>query len=187
MESNDQPTLFIVKYSFQHTQDEEALTLYSKKINVLDKKTGNYTLNFFSIDDGLRKMQFERFAFHVDRDSVFQRIIETFDEKDICDLHMIRLLPKQMMGTVTQRGSPYRKILNYGIHRAAETGILFRERSSWIVKIPRCQRSIQSEDLQVELVILKPLFKVCLLGILTSLVILLIEVIISFLASHQGA
>lgn len=153
------------------------MRLYEKKIKVVDKKTGNYTLNFFSIEEGLQKMQFQPFAFHVDRDSVFQRIIETFDEKDICDLQLIRLLPKQMMGTVTQRGSPYRKILNYGIHRAAETGILFRERSSWIAKKPICLRNIHSEDLQVELTPLKPLFFVLFLGAILSVAILVIELL----------
>lgn len=114
----------------------------------------------------------------MDRDSVFQRIIETFDEKDICDLQLIRLLPKQMMGTVTQRGSPYRKILNYGIHRAAENGILFRERSSWIAKKPICLRNIQSEDLQVELTPLKPLFIVLFLGGILSLLMLIVELLV---------
>lgn len=165
----------------KHTTDTDALELYDKKIRILDKKTGNYSLNFFSVDDGLAKMQFERFAFHVDRDSVFKRIVDTFDEKDICDLQMIRLLPKQMMGTVTQRGSPFRKILNYGIHRAAETGILFRERSSWITKKPGCLRNVQAEDLQVELTPLKPLFKVFILGVLLSLLVLVIEILLNFL------
>lgn len=123
-------------------------------------------------------MQHERFAFHVDRDSVFKRIVDTFDEKDICDLQMIHLLPKQMMGTVTQRGSPFRKVLNYGIHRAAETGILSRERSSWITKKPGCLRNVQAKDLQVEFDTLKPLFKVFILGVLNSVLILIIEICI---------
>lgn len=151
--------------------------MYDKKIRLLDKATGNYTLNFYPIEAGLNKMQYERFAFHVDRDSVFKIIVDTFDEKDICDLQMIRLLPKQLMGTVTQRGSPFRKVLNYGIHRAAETGILFRERSSWITKKPGCLRNVHAEDLQVELTPLQPLFKVFILGVLLSLLILVIEIL----------
>lgn len=130
-------------------------------------------------------MKCERFAFHVDRDSVFKRIVDSFDEKDICDLQMIRLLPKQMMGTVTQRGSPFRKVLNYGIHRAAETGILFRERSSWITKKPGCLRNIHAEDLRVELVRLKPLFNCFIVGVLLSLLILIIEIILSFIGNRK--
>lgn len=130
-------------------------------------------------------MKCERFAFHVDRDSVFKRIVDSFDEKDICDLQMIRLLPKQMMGTVTQRGSPFRKVLNYGIHRAAETGILFRERSSWITKKPGCLRNIHAEDLRVELDRLKPLFQCFIVGVLLSLLILIIEIILSFIGNRK--
>lgn len=130
-------------------------------------------------------MQHERFAFHVDRDSVFKRIVDTFDEKDICDLQMIRLLPKQMMGTVTQRGSPFRKILNYGIHRAAETGILYRERSSWITKKPGCLRNVQAEDLRVEIAPLQPLFKVFIGGVTFSVLILIIEIIFNFITKNR--
>lgn len=129
-------------------------------------------------------MQLERFAFHVDIDSVYRLIVEQFDEKDICDLQLIQLLPKQMMGTVTQRGSPYRKILNYGIHRAAETGILTRERSSWITKKPECLRNIQAEDLQVELITLKFVFKLFLFGVLLSLIILCVEIVLGISANR---
>lgn len=98
---------------------------------------------------------------------------------------MIRLLPKQMMGTVTQRGSAFRKILNYGIHRAAETGILARERSSWITKQPICLRNIHSEDLQVELISLKPLFKVFIMGLLFSVLVLVIEILFNFGTNYK--
>lgn len=161
------------------------MELYDKKIRILDKKTGNYTLNFFDIDEGLEKMKCERFAFHVDRDSVFKRIVDEFDEKDICDLQMIRLLPKQMMGTVTARGSPFRKVLNYGIHRAAETGILSRERSSWITKKPGCLRNIHAEDLQVQMAVVFPLHKVFVLGVLLSLLVLVGEIIFNLITKRK--
>ena len=178
------PSACPILVPLKHTKDEDALELYDKKIRIPDKKTGNYTLNYFSIDEGLEKMQKERFAFHVDRDSVFQRIVETFDEKDICDLQMIRLLPRQMMGTVTQRGSPFRKVLNYGIHRAAETGILFKERRSWIIKKLGCLRNVQASDLQVEIGPLKSLFKVFIMGALLSLLVLASEIMYKFVTTR---
>lgn len=163
---------------FQHTTDENALELYGKKIKVLDKKTGNYSLNFYSVADGLRKLQFEPFAFHVDLDYVFQRIIDTFNEKDICDLTMINLYPLQPMGNVFPKASALRHIFNYGIHRAIETGLFAREKSFWVAKTPICQRQIQSEDLQVELFPLISLFWLLLAGVALSVLILVAEIVV---------
>lgn len=113
----------------QHTTDQIALDLYNKKVHLIDKQTGNYSkLNYYSVDEGLRKLQFEPFAFHVDLDYVFQRIIDTFNEKDICDLSMIYLYQQQPMGNVFPKGSAFRYVMNYGVHRARETGLFTREK-----------------------------------------------------------
>ena len=143
---------------------------------MLDKHTGNYSLNFYNVEEGLRKLQFEAFAFHVDLDYVFQRIIDTFNEKDICDLTMIYLYPMQPMGNVFAKGSPFRQVLNYGVHRAIECGLFARERNAWVAKTPVCTRQIQSEDLQVELFPLMSLFWILLGGVGLSLAILLAEI-----------
>lgn len=162
----------------QHTTEADALELYEKKIKNVDKKTGNVTYNYYSVDAGLQKMKHERFAFHVDQDSVLRTIIDTFNERDICDLQTIMLLPKQEMGSVTQKKSAFRKVLNYGIHRLQETGVLARERSTWRAKAPTCTRSIHSEDLQVELIPLASLFLTLLGGFLVSVIILAFEIML---------
>lgn len=164
---------------FQHTTDPNALELYAKKIKVLDKTTGNYSLNFYSVDEGLRRLQYEAFAFHVDLDYVFQRIIQTFNEKDICDLTMIYLYPQQPMGNVFPKGSPFRYVMNYGVHRARESGLFTREKNLWITETPVCTRQIQSEDLQVELFPLMPLYWLLLVGMGLSVAILLLEVCVN--------
>lgn len=156
-----------------------ALELYAKKVKVVDKKSGNFTLNFYSVNDGLRKLQYEPFAFHVDLDYVFHRIIDTFNEKDICDLTMIYLYPQQPMGNVFPKGSPYRNVLNYGTHRAIETGLFSREKNSWVTKTPVCTRQIQSEDLRVELYPLRSLFWLLFGGMGLSVLILLLEIVMN--------
>lgn len=155
------------------------MALYEKKIRILDKTTGNYSLNFYSVDEGLRKLQFEAFAFHVDLDYVFQRIINSFNEKDICDLTMIYLYPQQPMGNVFPKGSPFRYVLNYGVHRARETGLFTREKNLWITATPVCTRQIQTEDLQVELFPLTSLFWVLFGGMALSVAILIMEIVLS--------
>lgn len=162
------------------------MELYSKKVKVLDKHSGNYTLNFFSVNEGLRKLQHEAFAYHVDLDYVFQRIIDTFNEKDICDLTMIYLYPQQPMGNVFPKGSPIRHILNYGVHRAIETGLFSREKNSWVAKTPVCTRQIQSDDLKVELFPLISLFWILLGGALLSVCILGLEISIHRVLEGKG-
>lgn len=163
-------------FLFQHTKEANALELYEKKVKVLDKKSGNYSLNFFSVDEGLRKLQYEAFAFHVDLDYVFQRIIDRFNEKDICDLTMIYLYPQQPMGNVFPKGSPFRYAMNYGVHRARETGLFTREKKLWIAETPACTRQIQAEDLQVELFPLRSLFLLLFGGMGLSVLILMLEI-----------
>lgn len=150
--------------------------MYTKKVKVLDKATGNYTFNYFSVDDGLKKLQFEPFAFHVDLDYVFKRIIETFNEKDICDLTMIYLYQQQPMGNVFGKGSAFRYMMNYGVHRARETGLFDREKKLWITETPACTRQIQTDDLKVELFPLMSLFWLLLGGVGLSVIILVIEI-----------
>lgn len=162
----------------QHTTDQNALNLYEKKVKVVEKATGNHSLNFYSVNEGLRKLQFEAFAFHVDLDYVFQRIIDTFNEKDICDLTMIYLYPQQPMGNVFPKKSPFRYVINYGVHRVRETGLFNREKTLWIAKTPACTRQIQTQDLQVELFPLRSLFVLLLGGMGLSVIILLIEMFV---------
>ena len=146
---------------------------------MLDKATGNYTLNFYSVDEGLRKLQYEPFAYHVDLDYVFKRIIETFNEKDICDLTMIYLYAQQPMGNVFPKGSPLRYAMNYGVHRVRESGLFTREKNLWITATPECTRKIQTQDLQVELFPLRSLFWVLLGGVALSVFVLIGELLVA--------
>lgn len=54
------------------------------------------------------------FAFHVDVATAYKIIVDTFTEKEICDLAEIQLFPPQKMVSIVQKGSPLRKVITYG-------------------------------------------------------------------------
>jgi len=84
--------------------------LYSRKVY----PTSQSLPNEFSLDVAVTKMRDEAFAIQGDAVSLYPMIDKTFSNTDKCSLSEIEALRSEIIYTVIQKGSPYRKIFTLG-------------------------------------------------------------------------
>ncbi|XP_023178751.2 uncharacterized protein LOC111604776 isoform X2 [Drosophila hydei] len=109
----------------------------------------NTATNWLDPDTGLRRVKLERFAFHVDVAAAYKIIAETFDEREICDLTEVSMFAPQKTVSITQKNSPMRKVISYGLRRVTETGIFSYQFNIWHSRKPPCVKKIETSDLHV--------------------------------------
>ncbi|KAH8378760.1 hypothetical protein KR009_001226 [Drosophila setifemur] len=111
----------------------------------------NSASNWLDPETGLRRVKYERFAFHVDVAAAYKIIAETFNEQDICDLTEVSMFPPQKTVCIMQKNSPMRKVISYGLRRVTETGILTYHFNVWHSRKPPCVKKIETSDLHVDM------------------------------------
>jgi hypothetical protein len=84
--------------------------LYSKKVYPPSQSLPNE----FSIDVAVTKMREEAFAIQGEAVSLYPLIEETFSDIKKCSLSEITAFRSEMLYTVIQKGSPYRKLFTLG-------------------------------------------------------------------------
>lgn len=116
------------------------------------------------------------YAFHVDIGTAYKIISDTFTEREVCDLTQFKLFRQPIMINVVQKGSPYRKMMTWGIRRVTETGLMDRQFKVWTPKTPVCTRQMQANDLKVGMETFLSAFVILCFGFLASAMILIAEI-----------
>ncbi|XP_044265375.1 uncharacterized protein LOC123011804 [Tribolium madens] len=155
---------------FMHTNDEVARELYTKKI--LGKSNSS---NFHTPEEGLRLVEEGGYAFHVETATAYPIIESTFQDQAVCELREVQLFRTQPMHANFQKKSPFRDMFDTCFQRLAEHGLLVREREHWHPRKPECIQSSKSIQFNMGLDDFYPALVILLVGIATSLVILIIE------------
>ena len=84
--------------------------LYSRKVY----PPSQLLPNEFSLEAAVTKMRDEAFAIQGDAVSLYTMIDKTFSNTDKCSLSEIEAFRSEIIYTVIQKGSPYRKIFTLG-------------------------------------------------------------------------
>ncbi|KAK0177987.1 hypothetical protein PV328_001976 [Microctonus aethiopoides] len=157
---------------FATTSDPVALQLYREKIAVNKKRKKS---PYFTVEEGIRKMQKGGFAFHVDVATAYKIIEETFDVDEICDLVEIQLFPPKHTATATSRHSPFKKMVTYGMRQVVEHGMAKRLRNIWMHRRPECPESHSADPVPVVLEEFSPALFLLVCGVICALIAMLIE------------
>ncbi|XP_012273315.2 glutamate receptor ionotropic, kainate 5 [Orussus abietinus] len=157
---------------FRTTTDPVALEIYHKKIEANKKRKNNA---FYTINEGLRKVQEGGFAFHADTASAYKIIEATFSEQEICELSEIPLFPIQHTATLTSKHSPFKKMVTYGMRQIVERGMSNRLRRHWYHRKPECPESHSSTPVPVPLEEFSPAIIFLLIGTILALAIMFAE------------
>ncbi|XP_057323934.1 ionotropic receptor 75a-like [Microplitis mediator] len=131
---------------FATTTDPVAQQLYREKVAVNKKRKRE---PYYTIEEGLQRMQKGGFAFHVDVATAYKIIEETFDVNEICDLVEIQLFPPKHTATATARFSPFKKMVTYGLRQVVEHGMARRLRNVWMHRRPECPESHKDDPVPI--------------------------------------
>ncbi|XP_017860670.1 PREDICTED: uncharacterized protein LOC108612303 [Drosophila arizonae] len=137
----------------------------------------NTATNWLDPDTGLRRVKHERFAFHVDVAAAYKIIAETFDEREICDLTEVSMFAPQKTVSITQKNSPMRKVISYGLRRVTETGIFSYQFNIWHSRKPPCVKKIETSDLHVDMDTISSALIILLFSYGVALLVLGIEIL----------
>ncbi|XP_064546145.1 ionotropic receptor 75a [Drosophila montana] len=137
----------------------------------------NAATNWLDPDTGLRRVKHERFAFHVDVAAAYKIISETFSEREICDLTEVSMFAPQKTVCITQKNSPMRKVISYGLRRVTETGIYSYQFNVWHSRKPPCVKKIETSDLHVDMDTVSSALIILLLSYGIALLVLGIEIL----------
>ncbi|XP_066595748.1 ionotropic receptor 75a-like isoform X2 [Prorops nasuta] len=94
--------------------------------------------SWMSLDEGVRKIRNELFAFHGELGTMYQVVQETFLEDEKCGLTEIDYLNILYPLLVIQKRSPYLEIIRNGALKIKESGLQDREHFRLWTKKPEC-------------------------------------------------
>ncbi|KAG5893067.1 hypothetical protein JTB14_014846 [Gonioctena quinquepunctata] len=158
---------FMMAY-YTATKDEALQDLYRKKI---------YPNQFFSLEDGLKKVQDGNFAFQAILGPAYNYILKKFSNYDICKLQELSGFMNTAMYIAVPKTSQYKKIFKLGLLRVEESGLQIRTKNRVSMK-PKCYS--QAGNFQsVRIYDCHSVFILYSVGIIISMIIFTIEKLIA--------
>ncbi|XP_028025285.1 uncharacterized protein LOC114239332 [Bombyx mandarina] len=161
-------------------------SLYKDPVRVMihkriDPETGNG--QFYSLEDGVDMIRQGFFAFHSIVEPVYRRIEETFLETEKCDLTEVDFLSSFDPFVPVKKDSPYLELLRVVFKQIRESGIQSALNKRYQVPKPRCSNKVAAFS-SVGIVDLRPVLILMVYGIISSCLILIMEMIVFKIAHH---
>uniref|UniRef100_A0A182M0W1 Ionotropic glutamate receptor C-terminal domain-containing protein n=1 Tax=Anopheles culicifacies TaxID=139723 RepID=A0A182M0W1_9DIPT len=129
---------------FDRTKNPVALKLYETKI--LPNKYGFVNLSF-----GLELVKHGGYAFHCETSYGNTLIIETFTEREICELQQVELYPQRPVHLPMIKGSPLRELFKVNLQLLKESGLMAYHHSRNYIPKPKCNKQSNNHAEQIYL------------------------------------
>ncbi|XP_065169148.1 uncharacterized protein [Atheta coriaria] len=136
--------------------------------------SGGYAQFYVEPEIALPKVAAGGFAYHVELATAYPIMSKIFDEDTLCNLDQIELYHLQQMHQPLQKGSEFREMLDYILHKMDEYGVLHRQLKHWHTKRPQCIRS-RPATMSVTIDEFYPALSLLFGGIVFSLIVLILE------------
>ncbi|XP_020292987.1 protein PTHB1-like [Pseudomyrmex gracilis] len=122
------------RHYFKSFQDPIRRKTYEQKI----EPKGRTFSAWMSLEEGLRRVKNEHFAFHAPRGPTYQIMRQTYQEEEKCGITEIDYLNLIYPIFATPKQSPYLEILKTGMLRLQEYGLKHRDEHRLYPKKPVC-------------------------------------------------
>nr|ARO70552.1 antennal ionotropic receptor 75q.1 [Dendrolimus punctatus] len=156
------------EYYFRTATEPVRKAIYDTKIVPKGQKA------FMSVEDGVKKMQNEPFAFNMYLGIGYRMVDKYFYEHEKCGLHEIAYIQESNPYIACRKNTPFMEIYKVGLFRIREHGIGRREESLLISKKPICTARGGSFR-SVNMIDCYPILLMLLYGMLISVSILALE------------
>ncbi|XP_044755166.1 glutamate receptor 1-like [Coccinella septempunctata] len=123
-------------YYFKTAKEPTRRAIYEQKIAPKDQKP-----NFMSVQEGIKRVQNEFFAFHVELSTGYKVISDLFRENEKCGLQEITFVNLIEPWLPIQKNSNYKEIMKVGMRRIHEHGLQHREATRIYTRKPPCRVS----------------------------------------------
>ncbi|XP_052902843.1 ionotropic receptor 75a-like [Anopheles moucheti] len=154
---------------FTRTKDPVAIDLYRRRI--LPSKEG-----FVNVSAGIALVRQGGHAFHCETSYGYTHVLETFTERQICELHHVVLYPHRVIHIPLAKGSPLKEPFKVQLQIVRESGLLAYHQTRYYTACPRCVKdSHQTEPVNLGDVVSAFALLAC--GVLCSWFLLLVEVL----------
>ncbi|KAL3269451.1 hypothetical protein HHI36_008521 [Cryptolaemus montrouzieri] len=160
-------------YYFESAKQPLQKAIYEQKVAPKGQKS-----NFMSVIEGMRLVQNDFFAFHVELSTGYKVVGDIFKESEKCGLQEITLFNIIEPWLPIRKNSTYKDIFKIGMGRLHEHGLKQREVLRTYTKKPVCQ-SNNSNFVNVGLIDCYFAFVIFGVGIFLSLIMMGAEVIFS--------
>ncbi|GAB1861159.1 Glutamate receptor U1 [Camponotus japonicus] len=121
------------QYYFKSFQDPVRKAIVEQRIEPKGRKS-----NWMPIEEGVRRIKNELFAFHGEIGSIYELMEDTYQEEEKCGLTEIDFLKVLYPLLVIQIQSPYLEIIKNGALKLGEYGLKYREEYRLYTRKPVC-------------------------------------------------
>uniref|UniRef100_A0A182VBD3 Uncharacterized protein n=1 Tax=Anopheles merus TaxID=30066 RepID=A0A182VBD3_ANOME len=156
---------------FLRTNNPTALKLYETKI--LPNKYGG----FVNLSFGMQLVRQGGYAFHCETSYGNALIIETFTEREICELQQVQLYPQRPVHLPLVKGSPLRELFKVNLQLLKERGLLAYHHARYYTPRPKCNQQSSTHTEQIQLADVRFAFVLLAAGMATSAALLASELV----------
>ncbi|KYN19932.1 putative glutamate receptor [Trachymyrmex cornetzi] len=125
--------IIINRNYFKSFQDPIRKAIVEQKVEPKGHKP-----NWMSLEEGVRRVRNEPFAFHGIRSPIYQIMQRTYQEKEKCGLTEIDYLNQIHLVIPIAKKSPYLEIIKNGALKLREYGLKYRDEYRLYIKKPTC-------------------------------------------------
>ncbi|KAL0892971.1 hypothetical protein ABMA27_014640 [Loxostege sticticalis] len=159
------------RYFFPIATEPVRKAIYQTKIAPKGTKP-----NFMSLEDGVKKLQKEPFAFNMNKGIGYRLVERYFHEHEKCGLQEIAYLYATKTYITCRKNSPFKEIFKIGLFRIQEHGLSDRENRLIYARKPACQARGGSFG-SVNMVDFHPVLLMYLYGIILAFFLLFVEIL----------
>nr|BAR64803.1 ionotropic receptor [Ostrinia furnacalis] len=159
------------RYFFPIATEPVRRAIYQTKIAPKGTKP-----KFMSLEDGVKKLQKEPFAFNMNKGIGYRLVERYFHEHEKCGLQEIPYLYATKTYITCRKNSPYKEIFKIGLFRIQEHGLSDRENRLIYARKPPCQARGGSFG-SVNMVDFHPILLMYLYGILLAFFFFFVEIL----------
>nr|QXO34898.1 ionotropic receptor Ir75h2 [Anopheles arabiensis] len=155
----------------RRTNNPAALKLYETKI--LPNRYGG----FVNLSFGMQLVRQGGYAFHCETSYGNALIIETFTEREICELQQVQLYPQRPVHLPLIKGSPLRELFKVNLQLIKERGLLAYHHARYYTPRPKCNKQSSTHTEQIHLADVRFAFVLLAAGMATSAALLASELV----------
>ncbi|XP_030036413.2 glutamate receptor ionotropic, delta-1-like [Manduca sexta] len=160
------------KYYFSTATEPIRKAIYETKVAPKGSRP-----NFMNIDDGVKKLRNEPFAFNMNTGIGYKYVEKYFLEHQKCGLQEIEYIENNTPWLPCKKHSPFREIYKVGLFRVNEHGLGDRENQLVYAKKPACTARGGNFG-SVNMIDFYPVLLLLLYGMITAFLLLFLEIFI---------
>ncbi|XP_049774486.1 probable glutamate receptor [Schistocerca cancellata] len=161
------------RHFFPATDEPVRRALYRQKVAPPGSEP-----HFMTLEEGVRRMRTEPFAFHSELSPAWQLVQETFREEEKCGLQAIPFLQLIHPYIAVQKNGAYKEMFKIAYRRIWECGLQHRQLSRlYTTRKPRCAAGRGSSFVSVGIADCYPALLVPVYGVAFAVVALLLEIL----------